>query len=448
LHSSAAVVMSRSYVRFPSSSVDLASGFGLYAPLPTYYINFSTDRHLAENSLSGATLDATYQVAGNANYITAIHGRYDPTNNVYASFEQHLSSPKAYAVFSVNPATRPSKFWNLILSDQPTDNFQIRTFTQLHTFQYGLRKPLAASQFSNVQATLARPNSSVQLAGMFNNQSLLGPNASTPGFPQNPDHQLIATLGVSSFELNRDKPVRFSYRYGFGLVDDGFRPLQTIGGVGYNREWMHYFGASAYTPSIDISHQALGARTVKDLYLNFSADKQRTWYSAPHHIDATTTTASVSRIMDGIKQHVTSYVQYSVENLGDYYGGQQLAVYQPITKQNGVTDLGYAAFRGLATFRTLSFGTVYTNGPDFTFSVIARKHDDFPKPVPGFFTLPPTDVFGRYIYSPYFGQPPYDITPDVRWRINAHTAIDIARTYYFHFGNLNWSPSFVVQVTQ
>ncbi|HET9097514.1 MAG TPA: hypothetical protein VFN37_12685, partial [Candidatus Baltobacteraceae bacterium] len=142
------------------------------------------------------------------------------------------------------------------------------------------------------------------------------------------------------------------------------------------------------------------------------------------------------------------YVQYSVENLGDYYGAQQRLAYPVTTVHNGVSNPGYAAFRGLATFRTLSLGTVYTNGPDFSFSVIARKHDDFPKPVPGFFDPPQTDVFGRYVYTPYFGQPPYDITPDVRVRINPHMAIDVSRTYYFHFGGLNWSPNFVVQVTQ
>lgn len=443
LTSSGAVIESRSYLRFPASRVDIGSGMGVYVPLPTYYVNFSSDRHLAENSLSGATIDATYQAAGDANYISAIHARYDPTNKTYLSFEQHVTSPKAYAVFSVNPATRPSKFWNLILSDQPSANLQFKTFTQLHTYQYGLSEPSQSSQFTNFQAIDGRPHSTVQFSGTFDNQSLLGP---LPG--QNPDHTFYGTLGVSSFELNRYKPVRFMYRYGFGLIDDPFKPLQTLGGVAYNREWTHYFGLTAYTPAMDLSHHSLLTQSVKDLYLNASVDKQRTWFSAPHHVDVTVTRASLSRIMDGVRQHVTSYLDYTIENLGDYYGAQQRQAYPVITAQNGVVNPGYAAFSGFATFRTLSFGTVYTNGPDFTFSVVARKHDDFPKPVPGFFTLPPTDVFGRYIYNPYFGQPPYDITPDVRVRINPHMAIDVSRTYYFHYGGLNWSPDFVIQVTQ
>jgi hypothetical protein len=443
LVSSNAVIEARNYLRFGPSRVDVGSGAGLYMPLPNYYVNFSTDRHLAENSLSGATFDATYQMAGNANYISAIHARYDPTNDVYFSFEQHLASPKAYAAFSLNPATRPSKFWNLLTGYQPSPTMQIRTFTQLHTYQYGLSRPSESSQFTNIQAYAGRKHSTLQFSTTFDNQSLLGP---LPG--QNPDHQLFATLGVSSFESYLYKPLRWTYRYGFGLIDDGYKPLQTVGGVPYNREWMHYLGTTVYTPGIDISHQTPLTRSVKDLFLNLSFDKQRTWYSAPHHVDTTTGTLSVSRIMDGVKQHVTSYLDYSVENLGDYYGAQQRQVYPVITVQNGVRNPGYAAFSGFATFHTFSVGTVYTNGPDFSFSVIARKHDDFPKPVPGFFTLPPTDVFGRYYYTPYFGEPPYDITPDIRVRINPHMAIDVARTYYFHFGGQNWSPSFVIQVTQ
>jgi len=442
LVSTSAVIAARNYVRFPANRTDISNGLGLDAPLPTYYVNFSADRHLAENSLSGATFDATYQAAGNANYISALHARYDPQNKTYLAFEQHVSSPKAYAVFSVNPATRPSKFWNLILSDQPSENLQIRTFTQLHTYQYGLSQPLESSQFTNVQITRGGLRSSVQLSGTFDNQSLLAaPNG-------NPDHALYATLGVSSFELNRYKPVRFTYRYGLGYAHDGYKPLQTLGGTAYATQWFHYLGLTAYTPAMDLSHHSSATQTVKDLYLNASVDKQRTWFSAPHFIDGTTTRASVSRIMDGIKQRVTSYLEYSVQNVGDDYGAQQRAAYPVITSQNGVSNPGYAAFWGFATFRTLSLGTVWANGPDFSFSLVARKHDDFPKPVPGFFTLPQTDVFGRYVYSQYFGQPPYDLTPEIRFRVNPHMAIDVARTYYFHFGGLNWSPDFVIQVTQ
>jgi len=441
LTSTSAVVSTRNFVRFGSSVLDVYGAVGL--PLPSYYLNFSTNQHMGVNSLSGATYDATYQFAGGANSISALHGRYDPTNNWYLSFEQHLASQKAYAVFSVNPATRPSKFWNLELSDQPTPHFQISTFTQLHTFQFWLTRPLEASQFTSVQMTQALPHSFVQLTSTFVNQSLLGrpPNGlffDDPSHTWNPDHGSFTNLGVSSYELGRGSPLRLTYRYGMGVIDDLNLPYKI---------WSHYLGFTLYTPSIDLSHREHDA-TQKDLFFNAAFDKQRTWYSVPHHIDQTSTTASLSRIMDSPHGHVTSYLQYSVGNVGDYYGAAQRIAYPVIIAQNGVIDRGYAAFRGFATFRTLSFGTVFANGSNFALSVVARKHNDFPAPVPGFFTLPPTDIFGRYIYTPYFGQPPYDLTADVRMRLTPTMSLDVSRTYYFNFGGMRWSPRFVIQVLQ
>ncbi len=447
-----AVIATQNYVRFGSGSVDIAGGVHAYIPVPSYYINFSANQHLGENSLSGATLDGTYQFAGDANYISALHFRYDPTNQTYLSFEQHVASQKAYAIFSVNPATRPSKFWNLILSDQPTDRFQIRTFTQLHTFQSWLSQPLESSQFTNVQAIQAMPHSSLQLYTTFQNQSLLAPPAKgyygSPEHTYNPDHVFYGNLGVQSNELGRNKPLRLRYRYGIGMVDDGFMPLQYLGGVPYYRLYTHYFGITAYTPQIDLTH-GTGTSTPKDLFFNAVVDKQRTWFSSPHYQDITNTTFSIGRVLDVPKSHVTAYMQYNVLNVGDYYhNGLQRQAYPIIVEQNGVFNPGYAAFQGFATYRTLSLGTVYTNGPDFAFTLVARQHTDFPRPVPGFFTLPPTDVFGRYIYVPYFGEPPYDITPELRVRVARHMMVDIARTYYFNFGNQRWSPHFVIQVTQ
>ncbi|HEV7180119.1 MAG TPA: hypothetical protein VGN11_09610, partial [Candidatus Baltobacteraceae bacterium] len=76
-----------------------------------------------------------------------------------------------------------------------------------------------------------------------------------------------------------------------------------------------------------------------------------------------------------------------------------------------------------------------------------RQHRDFPVPVPGEFTPPPTNVLGAYIYNSYLGQPPYDATGEVRVRIARHFNVDVQRTYYFNFGTQRWSPQFVVQVT-
>ena len=58
-----------------------------------------------------------------------------------------------------------------------------------------------------------------------------------------------------------------------------------------------------------------------------------------------------------------------------------------------------------------------------------------------------TYVVGQPLYGNYLGQPPNDITGDVRFKFLPHLQVEVARTYYFHFGSTNWSPSFVVLVT-
>ncbi len=125
-------------------------------------------------------------------------------------------------------------------------------------------------------------------------------------------------------------------------------------------------------------------------------------------------------------------------------------MYRPfVPVVNGVAYPGYAAFQGMATFRDLSLDVTYTNGGNVSASILARRHDDFPKPIPNYFSPPPLDVVGNPIWGQYYlGEPPYDVTADLRVRINPHTSIDFSRAYYFNFGSRGWSPEFVIQVLQ
>jgi hypothetical protein len=440
-----AVVGARSYIRFAGNKIDLANGLGMYVPTPSYYVNFSNDQHLGDNSLAGADWDATWELAGNANAISALHFRYDPTNKTYLSFEQHLSGKKAYAVFSVNPMTRPSKFWNMILSDKPSDRFQVRTFTQLHTFQNWLQRPDESGQFSIIQAVEAMPHSFLQLSTQFTNFSLLPP---TPlgyeGHGVVPKHPTQMDLSaVSSTHRIGRLPLYESMQYGFGFTHDAY-PLQRLGGVNYDTIWSHNLGVQMYVPSVKLGSSPL---EIKNYYLNATFQKSRQWNSTPHYIDRTQTDVSVSKMFD---RHFLSFLQYEVLNLGDIYSGDlQSKVYPSfVPVVNGVKYPGYAAFRGLSTLHTLSLDLTYSNGGNFMASLLARKHNDFPNAVPGLFPVPPLNVIGQQIQPYYFGQPPYDITADFRARINDHMSVDIARSYYFNFGNQRWSPGFVIQVQQ
>jgi hypothetical protein len=75
-------------------------------------------------------------------------------------------------------------------------------------------------------------------------------------------------------------------------------------------------------------------------------------------------------------------------------------------------------------------------------------HDDFPAAYPGLFSPPPTNAIGQYTYTNYLGQPPWQLTAEVRARILPHLVLDVQRTYFFHFGDEIWSPSFVVQLSE
>ncbi|HEY8296666.1 MAG TPA: hypothetical protein VIG32_01410 [Candidatus Baltobacteraceae bacterium] len=446
LYTHDAVIGARSFVRFGPSQVHIVAG---YQPLPSYYLNFSADPHLGSNSLAGANFDGTYEFAGGANAISALHIRYDTVNKAYLGFEQHLSGSKAYAVFSINPFTRPSKFYNLRLSDQPSDKLQIQTFSQLHTFQSGLSQPLEVQHVTNVLVTQALNRSYLQLSSQFVNDSLLAPTPKNyygdPNHVFVPNHPSNAAISISGFDTQiKGTPLFFRPRFGLGFQHDLYG-LQQIGGVNYTTIWNHYAGLTLFTPTLKVSHPARSTATV---YLNAIFDKQRTWNSTPHYTDATNTTLSLSRSLDPFG-HLSSYLQYNILNERDVYtNGKASSPYQPtIPIINGVPVPGYAAFAGSATLRTLSLGLLYSNRSNFSASLVAEKHTDFPAPVPGLFPLPPTNVLGQYQYATYLGKPPYDITGDVRFRIDPQTSIDLQRTYYFNYATLRWSPQFIIQVT-
>lgn len=436
LRSTAVIVGARSYLRFPSNTVAI----GADVPLPSYYVNFSNDEHLGENSLSGANYDATYQVTGSANAITALHARYDTQNKLFLAFEQHISSPKAYAVFSVNPLTRPSKFWNLLAADKPSDNFQIRMFEQLHTYQYGLRSPLESSLISDLQFTQGFRRSYAQLLLQQLNFSLI-PKTVDPNHGIVTNHPFTMQLTDQTFDNRIFKTPLYEHLiFGAGYTHDAL-PLQSIGGKTYHTIGNEVLGAQVFLPSFKLTHSLVATR---NYFLNASVTKTHTWYTSPHAVDTTDSTAGISRSFD---THFSAFGSYSVDNVGDFYASpyNQFEYSPYVPNVNGIAYPGYAAFRGAATFRTTALSVVYANAGDTSASLLLRKHDDFPKPIPNLFPLPPLDVLGRPVAGPYYlGQPPYDITGDVRVQLSRHMSLDLSRTYYFHFGDRGWS-GFVVQ---
>jgi hypothetical protein len=438
-----AVIGSDAYVRL---SDDVATNvFGVWLPAPPFYVNFAPTPALARNSLSGADVDLTYQFAGNANSISALHLRYDTTNKAYASFEQHFasSSGNAYAVFSLNPGTAPAKFWNLFTGDTMGSRFQVNTFTQLYTYQYGFSEPSASAQYTIVQIDEALPRWSIQAYMNFTNFNLLGrpggaglPNGETVGEFNHPSQLQISASSTPVRIFG--SPLYEQLLFGTGFNHDAYG-LQTYGGVRYTTIYNHLVGFTISLPELRFGNP----NSLYDRYtLSGSFGKTRTWYDVPHHVDSTSFNMTLSR---QLTHSVDVYAGYSVLNTGDYYLHGGYSVSSPIV--NGVYDPGFEAFKGVSTQRVVTVAGNWVPSPEFTLSLTYQHHDDFPIPTPGVFPLPPLDPLGQFIYSNWLGQPPNQLTPEIHAKVLPHLALTVARTYYFGYATLKWSPSVLVVLT-
>ena len=472
-----AIVGTKSYVRFVGA-VAYVGGVGI--PLGSNVVTFSSNQYLAQNSLSGATADITWQVAGSPNALTALHLRYDPTYKLYGSVEQHFVGDHEYAILSVNPATRAEKWWNAMLYEKLGSRFQIQSFTQYYAQQNYLQLPRAAQQTTWINATYAFPHSYVTATSQLVNYNVLGPgslevpkalggNLSHPSFLQvtaNSFQNKIANLPLyeniyEGYGFAHDTVGSQQYLNGFAQYPQ-FPPVQVPGLQSYGalcayqpptKGNLQYFcptyttiyntvlGFNLYTPSLKLNHPD---SPYQEYYFNASFNKQRQWNSLPHYIDNTNTTLTISRQPS---RSLHMYAGYEIQNIGDHYinGG-----YEQCTGP-GTTYCpdSFTSFRGVATLRTTSFGFNDTPTPTFNFSLLVRHHEDFPIPVPGLFAFPANNILGQPLYSWWLGQPPYDATADIRFKILPHTLADISRTLYW-YGNpyraQYWQQNFVIQL--
>jgi hypothetical protein len=491
LTATSAVIGTKTYARFGGATAYLG---GLQIPLGSYVVTFSSNQYFAQNSLTGANFDATWNFAGNTNTLSAAHLRYDQTNYAYLAFEQHFVGEHEYAITSINPVTKPGKFFNTQLYEKLGNRFQIQSFTQVYLNQYNLSTPQAGTQTTFLNATYAMPHSYLTAASTFTNYNILGiepliwdtlhPDSVkvTAGTLAHPSSlQLIASsfqnrIGrlpfyeqiYEGYGFNHDSVGPNTYIQGCTAATCGFpyppplvpglqaygapcvAPYQTTPPTYlcpvYTTIWNAILGFNLYATSIKIGDQY---NPYKTIYLNANLNEQEEWNSLPHRIRNTTTNLSLSR---QFARQVNSYFSYSVANTGDYYLHGGYPQCSPTITINGAPVSNFycptslQSFRGVATLRTYTLGINYVPDPEFNASIIARHHDDFPIPVPGVFSQPPTNVLGQPLYASYLGQPPNDITGDIRFRLLPHMLVDVARTYYFNFGTQRWSPNFIVQV--
>jgi hypothetical protein len=437
LFAKAATIVPKQSVYFRGVQINT---LGTFAPLPTYFLSFSTNPNFGANSLAGAYVDAPVPFAGSSNSLETAHLRYDSINKLYGSYEQHLVADNAYLVGSINPVTRPQKQYNLTGTDHLTPWVQVGTFMQESAFQHGFGQRLSASGFDNVTVTAGLHNSYVQAYANFYYTSLLpqpkpGVGGALyygdPSHPWEPDHPANANFGWNGFDHKASKlPLYFRLRSGLGFAHDPYVAEAFLGGTFYPTIWYNYVGGTAWSPSFKLGG---------GFYLNGVFDKQRTSFSLPHHFDSTTTNVSLSR---GYGTKLAQFVAYVVTAADDYWGARQLEVYTPLPPNYVIPfTLGpisqiapdYLTFRGLATYRSLVESTVFTPNPYFQASFLLRQSRDYPQPIA------PTCC--TYLY----GRPPYQADMDVRFRIYRTLVLDVGRSYFFNYGNLRWSPTFAIR---
>ncbi len=470
-----AVIGTKTYVRFINSHTYLA---GVPIPLGSDVVNFSANQNFAQNSLSGATADLTWNLAGSPNSLTAVHLRYDPTYHLYLSTEQHLVGDHDYAIFSVNPATRAEKWWNTMLYDRIGSRFQIQTFTQLYTQQDWLREPRAAQQTTYLSATYAFPHSYVQATSQLTNYNILGPGAlelpHTVAGSLNHPSQLEVTATSTQNQIGK-LPLYEQIYEGYGFNHDSvgggqylngfpgypqFPPIPTPGLQAYGAPckyqpvksltyycpvyttiWNTVLGFNFFTPAIKLNNPPSPYQID---YFNASFTKQYQWNSLPHWISTSSENFTISR---QFTRALHTYVGYQILNIGDHYLSGGYLPCEPVNSH--FCPLSFTSFRGVSTMRTTSVGITDAPNPEFNFSLLVRHHDDFPIPVPGVFALPPNNILGQPLYTYFLGQPPYDATFDVRFQLFSHALVDISKTLYWYgnpYRTQFWQPATVVQI--
>ncbi len=456
------VVQPRESIKFVTPTLN----FGLAKlPWPTYFLNFTANPNFAQNSLPGAFVDGPYDAFGGGHSLFSTHLRYDNQNGPFFAYEQHQVSDRHYLVGSISPLTRPFKTYNFLAFDRLSPKLQIQTFFQESAFQSGFHSPLSAVGYANLKITQGLPHSYLQLNADQYWQSLLAQPAvavNTPGcnncgglyfygdpthnwVPNHPNDTLLTWTGFQNRVFRKFPHLQFQTRAAAGFAHEGYG-LFALNGVSTSTVWNHLFGLNLAAPSIVVIPDTAGLR--RDLFLNLTADKQRTWYSIPHHLDQTVVDGTLSIAPD---RHVSLLAGYSITNSGDFWGNNQSLFYPSISTyfspSTGQLYPSWSAFRGFQTQRSLRGQVLYTPSTEVALSLQYRHNHDFPEPIPGSdinagFKAPANSLSWGNI-----GVAPDQLTVDLRFRLTPILTIDFTDAYFFNFGGYQkWSPNYQVQV--
>jgi hypothetical protein len=405
---------------------------GVYLPLPRYVITFSANSHFYENGFQGARADVALPFNGSEHSLTALHARNDALNGTYLALDQHFVWNNDWIVASIDPLTQEQRQFNVIGSKWFSPKLQGRLFLQESAASIGIiKQPLDAAGFGEIQLTAGLRRSGLTYTQDNYFQHLLGYRAPAddsmfaadydPRWREHPVNAVLSWTGFENSLIRPTVPLLFRLRSGVGYAHDvygegGYPNLQP----GPSTLTYRFVGGTLYTRAITLPN---------NFSLTTQYDRQRTWFSEPHHVDIGDLRIALSR--DHVRQHINYYVAYEVKTTGDYWGSQQLAAFpapaDAVTTAFG-TFSGQSAFRGFSTNRALSASIVYAPTPYFALSLLGSRNVDFPAPVPGL-----------------YGQPPYQLLGDVRVRLSKQVLVDVTRSYYFNFANERFTPQFGIQ---
>jgi hypothetical protein len=408
---------------------------GVYIPVPRYVVTFAANSHFFENTFFGGTFDVGVPFNGSAHSLTALHLRNDPYNGTYLAFDQHFVWDQDWIALGIDPLTQEQRQYNLIAYKRWTPKLESRLFLQESAAQPGIiNRPINAAGFGELQVSGGFRGSNLSYTQDNYYQYLLGlpqgltdlntPTANfDPRWKEHPTNGVLAFTGGPSPLVRGTLPLYVRPRAGAGFAHDIY------GEGGYPNEqpgppdsFYHYLGGTLYTAPIKLTQTAS---------LTASYDRQRMWFNLPHEVDSGDLLFTASDARDRL--HLRYFLAYEIKTTDDYWGSQQLAAY-PAYPDTMTTPFGtfggQAAFRGLGTSRGYTGSLIFTPTAYFAFKTTLSRFYDTPAPVPGF-----------------YGQPPWQLTTDVRFRVSRQILVDVTRSYYFNFADERWTPVLGVQIS-
>lgn len=381
-------------VRFAPATFPSSVG-GL--PVPSYLYPFPTGAGFASNSLPGATFDQPYGLWGSPNALTSLHARWEDGPGAAVGVQQHIvAGDDAYVAASI---------------DEPLRGTAVRGFNAYR--RMGARYTLLADGSSTIYGSVAHVATTAAFGaagGRLDYSRGSGGGSSFTAALRTPDRPLI---GGATWRLSGS--MGFDAQRG-GLITLAGDPHR------WSTVWRH--GVDVFVAS-PVVHAPLHST------LAMSFDASRTWYAFPHHFDALSGSATLSR---AFSRRFAVFAGYQGTWTADIYPGAQAIFYPaplaPLLTPDGTPYFGYAAFTGARTSRTENLDLQFTPEPNTALRLSAIHTNDFPQ-------------FGGYpLYRPV-----WELRGDARFRPFPNIGLDVGRAYDFGWGGRRWIPRWTFAIT-